>query len=70
MSDTKWGEKFSNPLSGETLIPGIRPDGTRDLKIVQTGVSGDLGGHSVLNPDGTPRFIRDTDGRIIANDRK
>ena len=41
---------FHNPFSGETLIQQERDNGFRDLKIVQTGVPGDRGGHSVLSP--------------------
>jgi hypothetical protein len=61
---------FHNPLSGETLVHRDRADGMRDLKIVQTGVSGDRGGHAVLGQDGTPAYIRDTNGQVIANDRQ
>lgn len=61
---------FHNPFSGETLIHQERDDGLRDLKIVRTGVSGDRGGHSVLYPSGIPSYIRDTDGRVIADDKR
>jgi len=63
------GEKivFHNPSSGETLVHRNRADGMRDLKFGETGTC--LPGHAVLNQNGTPAFIRDTDGRVIADDR-
>lgn len=59
---------FHNPLSGETLVHRDRKDGMRDLKYGETGSS--LPGHSVLNQNGNPAYIRDTDGRVIADDKK
>ncbi len=59
---------FHNPLSGETLVTFERADGTRDLKFGDTGSS--LPGHAVLRENGTPAYIRDTDGRVIADDSK
>jgi hypothetical protein len=58
---------FHNFLSGETLVHRDRADGKRDLKFGETGTN--LEGHAVLDQSGMPSFIRDTDGRIIANDR-
>ena len=57
---------FHNFLSGETLIHRERADGKHDLKIVQTGVPEDRGGHIVFDPAGNPVYVRDTDGRVIA----
>lgn len=63
------GEKtvFHNPLSGETLVHRDRKDGMRGLKYGETGTS--LRGHVVLNQNGNPVYIRDKDGRVIANDK-
>jgi len=58
---------FRNSLSGETLVHRDRNDGMRDLKFGETGTS--LPGHVVLRQDGTPAFIRDVDGRVIADDK-
>lgn len=60
---------FTNVESGETLIHRDRDDGKHDLKIVQTGVSGDRDGHAVFDPAGRPVYVRETDGRVIADDR-
>ena len=57
---------FHNPYSGETFVHRDRADGMRDLKFGETGSS--LPGHAVLDQNGIPSFIRDTDGRVIAND--
>jgi hypothetical protein len=59
---------FHNPISGETLIHRERADGVRDLKVVQTGLSGDRGSHAVLGQNGTPLYIREGN-RTIADDR-
>lgn len=63
------GEKvvFHNPISGETLVHRDKADGKRDLKYGETGSW--LPGHTVLNQNGIPSYIRDTDGRVIANDK-
>jgi hypothetical protein len=60
-------EKFNNPISGETLIHRDRPDGKKDLFWGPTGKSEH--GHAVIKPNGNPSFIRDTDGRVIADDK-
>ncbi len=62
MTKINWDPKFTNKISGETLISGRENDGTRHLEVVKTGVKGDRGGHSVLNFSGIPKYIRDTDG--------
>ena len=58
--------KFHNPISGETFVHTIRPDGKRDLKFGKTGSS--LPGHAVFQPGGNPSYIRDTNGHVIADD--
>jgi len=58
---------FRNEDSGETLVRQERADGKHDL-FVETGRG--RHGHSVLDSNGNPSFIRDTDGRIIADDRQ
>jgi len=58
---------FHNPLSGETFVHRDRADGMRDLKFGETRTH--LEGHTVLDQSGIPSFIRDIDGRIIADDR-
>jgi len=58
---------FHNSSSGETLIHRDRSDGKSDLKTVRTGVPGDRGGHAVFDSSRRPVFIRDNDGRIIAD---
>ncbi len=61
---------FNNPISGETLIHRERKDGKRDLKTVETGLPGDRGGHSVLDENGVPVYIRDTNGNVIVDTDK
>jgi len=63
-----WGTEFVNPSSGEKLIHRDRPDGTRDLLIIPP--DGSDHGHAVLDPSGNPRYIRETDGRVVADDSK
>ena len=58
---------FHNPVSGETFVRWERADGTRDLKFGETGSL--LPGHAVLRENGIPAYIRDTDGRVIADDK-
>ncbi|NOT01207.1 MAG: hypothetical protein HOP29_11330 [Phycisphaerales bacterium] len=64
------GETFYNPVSGETLKHSERADGTRDLFVWrgETTNRSDDHQHSVLNPEGSVRFIRDFDRRVIADD--
>ena len=67
MNDPDDKVKFHNADTGETLVHWVRPDGVRDLKFGETNTR--LVGHAVLDPNGTPRYLRDTDGRVIADDR-
>lgn len=59
---------FHNPNSDEIFVHRDRADGKRDLKFGDTGTN--LEGHAVLGQNGNPSFIRDTDGRIIADDSR
>ncbi len=61
-------EKFYNPLSNETLIHRDRVDGKRDLFVTTPGTQDHS--HAVLNPNGTPSYIRDFNGRVICDDSK
>jgi|GEM_PF-5197129 len=45
-----------------------RSDGTRDLFYGK--ISDSEHGHAVIDPNGIPKFIRESDGRIIADDSK
>ena len=57
---------FHNPGSGETFVHRDRDDGKRDLKFGETGSS--LPGHAVLGESGNVHFLRESDGRVIADD--
>lgn len=57
---------FHNPLSGETFVHREREDGTRDLNFGPTG--SELEGHAVLGKDGNLRYLRESDGRVVADD--
>ena len=64
-------ETFYNPISGETLKHRERADGTRDL-FVWKGDTTDRSAdhqHNVLNPDGTVRYVREFNRRVITDDR-
>ena len=58
---------FHNLDSGESFVHRDRPDGKRDLKFGPTGSS--LPGHAVLGQDGNVSFLRESDGRTVANDK-
>ena len=58
---------FHNPETNETFVHREREDGTRDLHFGQTG--SELEGHAVIDPNGNPRYLRETDGHVIADDR-
>jgi hypothetical protein len=58
---------FHNPDTGETFVHRDRDDGKRDLKFGETGSS--LLGHAVFGKDNTLDFLRETDGRVVADDR-
>lgn len=58
---------FHNPISGETLVHKTRADGTRDLLFGPSGAH--QHGHAVISPNGNPRYIREVDGYVIADDR-
>ena len=58
---------FENPSSGETLVHLTREDGTRDLFFSEKGSS--VHGHAVLNKTGNPKYLRDTDGHVVADDQ-
>ena len=64
-------ETFYNPQTGETLKHVTRPDGTRELFVWQgdTTARNVDHQHNVLNPNGNPRYIRDFNRRVIADDR-
>jgi len=64
-----WDDKtvFHNPDSGETFVHHERDDGKRDLKFGQTDSS--LPGHAVIEQSGNLSFLRETDGRVVADDR-
>lgn len=58
---------LESQAGGEFFVQKERVDGTRDL------IFGDIGssdhGHAVLDRNGNPKFIREKDGRIIADER-
>ena len=64
-------EVFYNPISGETLKHTERADGARQLFVWkgQTTQRSVDHQHNVLNPDGTVRYIRDFNRRVVADDR-
>jgi len=64
--------KFFNPESNETLKHRTRADGTRDLFVWKgdtTRPSKDHQ-HNVISSDGSISYVRDFNGRVIADDRK
>jgi len=44
-----------------------RPDGTRDLYFGQLGE--EAHGHAVLDPYGNLKYLRESDGRVVADDQ-
>ncbi len=57
----------SSRAGGEFFRHLEKPNGDRHLIF---GKPGDLDhGHVVLDPYGRPKYIRETDGRIVCNDR-
>lgn len=65
-------QTFYNPISGETLKHRERSDGTRDLFIWNGNTTdrSDDHQHNVIDSNGNPRFIRDFNRRVIADDRR
>ena len=54
--------------SGEWFSHRERADGTRDLSYGDR--SGGGKGHAIIDPSGNVKFLREKDGRTIANDQK
>ncbi len=52
---------------GEFFKHKERSDGTRDLYYGDIGSSDH--GHAVIDKSGNVKFIRESDGRVIANDK-
>lgn len=62
--------KFTNPISGETLIHRDLPNGKRDLIIEKPGATGLNHFHAVLEKNGKVSYLRDYYRRLIADDKK
>ena len=61
MSDEK------SKAGGEFFKHRERPEGTRDLYHGELG--GDAHGHAVIDKNGNVKYLRESDGRVIADDK-
>ena len=59
------GEK--SKAGGEFFKHSERPDGTRDL--YHGDIGGGTHGHAVIDKNGNVKYVRESDGRVIADDK-